>query len=52
MGEEVFTVITKRLVELKDEDLHSLLSRDVGIQDILPYQQMDVISHLNPALQI
>ena len=36
MGEEVFTVITKRLVELKDEDLHSLLSRDVGIQDILP----------------
>jgi len=29
-------VITKRLSELEDEDLRSLLSRDVGIQDVLP----------------
>ena len=29
-------MITKRLSELEDEDLRSLLSRDVGIQDVLP----------------
>ena len=29
-------MITKRLGDLKDEDLRSLLSREVGIQDVLP----------------
>ena len=29
-------MITKRLEELKDEDLRGLLSRQVGIQDVLP----------------
>ncbi len=29
-------MIIKRLDELKDEDLRSLISRDVGIQDVLP----------------
>jgi histidinol dehydrogenase len=32
---EVLKVIIKRLEDLKDEDLRALLSRDVGLQDVL-----------------